>query len=57
MYTDLHWDEYMNTGRNSKQPASAGTLGKKGHCQPSTQVIGTIKPQPIKKEKDRKEKD
>ena len=29
----------MNTGRTDKQPASAGTLGEKGRCRPSAQVL------------------
>ena len=47
----------MNTGRNSKQPASAGTLGEKGRCRPSAQVltpqiIGAIKLPPNQKGKE-----
>ena len=31
----LPCDENMNTGHNSKQPASAGTMGEKGRCRAS----------------------
>ena len=29
----------MNTGRNSKQPASAGTLGEKGLCHDDDELM------------------
>ena len=34
MKTHEHWPQQLN-----KQPASAGTLGEKGHCRPSTQLL------------------
>ena len=37
----LPWDEHMGvqTAAANKQPASAGTLGGKGRCEPSAQVL------------------
>ena len=51
MKTHEHRPQQLN-----KQPASAGTLGEKGRCQPSTQLLTPQIIGPIKKEKDRKEK-
>ena len=46
----------INTGRNSIQPASAGTLGEKGCCWPKAQVLTLQIIRAIKRMDDRKEK-